>query len=120
NFRSYLEVSGAYNSRASACAAHRKAVRFPRMTTVLRALPGGNRGVNPRQHVAYLSETTALRLTHTYAQEFAQTSRDYVVCVSPNVTRADSSNLNPQEFWNHGIQMVGINYQTPGLMVDLQ
>lgn len=40
--------------------------------------------------------------------------------VSPNVSRSDSSNLNPQEFWNHGIQMVGINYQTPGLMVDLQ
>ncbi|KAL6728359.1 hypothetical protein Aduo_010138 [Ancylostoma duodenale] len=86
----------------------------------LMATAPNSQTMNPRQHVAYLSETTALRLTHTYAQEFAQTSRDYVVCVSPNVTRADSSNLNPQEFWNHGIQMVGINYQTPGLMVDLQ
>ncbi|EPB67729.1 Phosphatidylinositol-specific phospholipase C, Y domain protein [Ancylostoma ceylanicum] len=86
----------------------------------LMATAPNSQTMNPRQHVAYLSETTALRLTHTYAQEFAQTSRDYVVCVSPNVTRSDSSNLNPQEFWNHGIQMVGINYQTPGLMVDLQ
>ncbi|RCN40754.1 Phosphatidylinositol-specific phospholipase C, X domain protein, partial [Ancylostoma caninum] len=86
----------------------------------LMATAPNSQTMNPRQHVAYLSETTALRLTHTYAQEFAQTSRDYVVCVSPNVTRADSSNLNPQEFWNHGIQMVGINCQTPGLMVDLQ
>ncbi|KAK5980401.1 hypothetical protein GCK32_008697 [Trichostrongylus colubriformis] len=47
-------------------------------------------------------------------------SRNYVVCVEPNPSRTDSSNLNPQEFWNHGIQLVGLNYQTPGLMVDLQ
>uniref|UniRef100_A0A7I4YAT9 Phosphoinositide phospholipase C n=2 Tax=Haemonchus contortus TaxID=6289 RepID=A0A7I4YAT9_HAECO len=76
--------------------------------------------MNPRNHVAVLSETTALRLTHTYAQEFSQMSRNYVVSVGPNPSRSDSSNLNPQEFWNHGIQLVGLNYQTPGLMIDLQ
>ncbi|KIH48073.1 hypothetical protein ANCDUO_21861, partial [Ancylostoma duodenale] len=44
----------------------------------LMATAPNSQTMNPRQHVAYLSETTALRLTHTYAQEFAQTSRDYV------------------------------------------
>ncbi|VDM71722.1 unnamed protein product [Strongylus vulgaris] len=96
--------------------------QFLQLKTVndLMATAPNSQTMNPRRHIAYLSETIALRLTHTYAPEFAQTSRDYVVCVSPNVTRTDSSNVNPQEFWNHGIQMVEINYQTPGLMMDLQ
>ncbi|CAJ0600322.1 unnamed protein product [Cylicocyclus nassatus] len=96
--------------------------QFLQLKTVhdLMATAPNSHTMNPRRHIAYLNETTALRLTHTYAPEFAQTSRDYVVCVSPNMTRTDSSNINPQEFWNHGIQMVKINYQTPGLMMDLQ
>ncbi|ETN71248.1 Phosphatidylinositol-specific phospholipase C, X domain protein [Necator americanus] len=54
---------------------------FLQMKTLndLMATAPNSHSMNPRQHVAYLSETTALRLTHTYAQEFAQTSRDYVV-----------------------------------------
>jgi hypothetical protein len=40
--------------------------------------------------------------------------------VAPNPQRVDSSNLNPQEFWNFGFQFVALNYQTPGLMMDLQ
>ncbi|WKY00463.1 hypothetical protein Q1695_014928 [Nippostrongylus brasiliensis] len=86
----------------------------------LMATAPNSQTMNPMQHVAMLNETTALRLTHTYAQEFGQTSRNYVVCLAPNASRTDSSNLNPQEFWNHGIQLVQLNYQTPGLMVDLQ
>ncbi|VDN53685.1 unnamed protein product, partial [Dracunculus medinensis] len=37
-----------------------------------------------------------------------------------NICRVDSSNMNPQEFWNRGVQLVALNYQTPGLMMDLQ
>lgn len=44
----------------------------------------------------------------------------FQVVISPNLSRLDSSNLNPQEFWNHGCQIVEMNYQTPGLMMDLQ
>jgi len=40
--------------------------------------------------------------------------------VYPNAVRVDSSNMNPQEFWNYGVQLVALNYQTPGLMMDLQ
>ena len=28
--------------------------------------------------------------------------------------------MNPQEYWNIGVQLVALNYQTPGLMMDLQ
>jgi len=45
---------------------------------------------------------------------------DYVIRVTPNPMRSDSSNINPQEFWNFGISLVALNYQTPGLMMDLQ
>ena len=40
--------------------------------------------------------------------------------VTPNNIRIDSSNMNPQEFWNFGVNLVALNYQTPGLMMDLQ
>ena len=33
--------------------------------------------------------------------------------------RIDSSNMNPQDFWKCGCQIVAMNYQTPGLMMDL-
>ncbi|CAJ0942150.1 unnamed protein product, partial [Mesorhabditis belari] len=73
-----------------------------------------------REHQPCLNEATALRLMHTYQPEFMQATRDYAIRVIPNTNRVDSSNLNPQEFWNCGVQMVALNYQTPGLMMDLQ
>uniref|UniRef100_A0A914Z205 Phosphoinositide phospholipase C n=1 Tax=Panagrolaimus superbus TaxID=310955 RepID=A0A914Z205_9BILA len=39
---------------------------------------------------------------------------------NPTDVRIDSSNMNPQEFWNFGLNIVALNYQTPGLMMDLQ
>lgn len=33
--------------------------------------------------------------------------------------RIDASNMNPQDFWKCGCQIVAMNYQTPGLMMDL-
>ncbi|GMR41774.1 hypothetical protein PMAYCL1PPCAC_11969, partial [Pristionchus mayeri] len=76
--------------------------------------------MSPSTHLPHIPESVALRLMHTYPAEFAQTTRDYSVVISPNLSRLDSSNLNPQEFWNHGCQIVEMNYQTPGLMMDLQ
>lgn len=34
--------------------------------------------------------------------------------IYPKGTRVDSSNYNPQPFWNVGCQMVALNYQTMG------
>ncbi|CAD6188188.1 unnamed protein product [Caenorhabditis auriculariae] len=86
----------------------------------LLATAPGSTTMNPRKNVATLPEATCLRLMHTYASEFGHTTRDFCVRVTPNASRLDSSNLNPQEFWNNGVQLVGLNYQTPGLMMDLQ
>ena len=35
----------------------------------------------------------------------------------PVGTRIDSSNYDPIPLWNHGIQMVALNVQTPGNLV---
>jgi len=34
-------------------------------------------------------------------------------------TWVPSDSISTQEFWNCGCQLVGLNFQTPGLMVDL-
>ena len=34
----------------------------------------------------------------------------------PAGTRIDSSNYDPIPLWNHGIQMVALNVQTPGTL----
>jgi len=33
---------------------------------------------------------------------------------APHPSRIDSSNYDPLPMWNHGIQMVALNVQTPG------
>uniref|UniRef100_A0A8C9ZHB3 Phosphoinositide phospholipase C n=1 Tax=Sander lucioperca TaxID=283035 RepID=A0A8C9ZHB3_SANLU len=39
--------------------------------------------------------------------------------VRPSSVRLDSSNPNPQGYWKGGVQLVGLNQQTPGAMLDL-
>ena len=38
----------------------------------------------------------------------------------PKGARIDSSNYYPIPFWNHGIHMVALNYQTPGEIHQLK
>ncbi|KAH7731721.1 hypothetical protein AAVH_00619 [Aphelenchoides avenae] len=76
--------------------------------------------LSANKHVLSMNETNCLRNLHNLSALFCQLTRDFVVRVTPNVSRVDSSNLNPQEFWNYGINLVALNYQTPGLMMDLQ
>uniref|UniRef100_A0A672GVH0 Phosphoinositide phospholipase C n=1 Tax=Salarias fasciatus TaxID=181472 RepID=A0A672GVH0_SALFA len=39
--------------------------------------------------------------------------------VRPSSVRLDSSNPNPQGYWKGGVQLVALNQQTPGAMLDL-
>ena len=39
--------------------------------------------------------------------------------VYPNKTRTNSSNFDPLWAWGCGVQMVALNHQTPGRMMDL-
>ncbi|KAF5912542.1 hypothetical protein HPG69_004213 [Diceros bicornis minor] len=67
-----------------------------------------------------IGETKARKLSKLRAHEFILHTRKFITRIYPKATRADSSNFNPQEFWNIGCQMVALNFQTPGLPMDLQ
>ncbi|XP_075862950.1 1-phosphatidylinositol 4,5-bisphosphate phosphodiesterase zeta-1 isoform X3 [Microcebus murinus] len=67
-----------------------------------------------------IGETRARKLSKLKVQEFIFHTKKFLTRIYPKATRADSSNFNPQEFWNIGCQMVALNFQTPGLPMDLQ
>ncbi|EHB15682.1 1-phosphatidylinositol-4,5-bisphosphate phosphodiesterase zeta-1 [Heterocephalus glaber] len=67
-----------------------------------------------------IGETQARKLSKLRVNEFIFHTRKFITRIYPKATRADSSNFNPQEFWNIGCQMVALNFQTPGLPMDLQ
>ncbi|KAL1775653.1 1-phosphatidylinositol 4,5-bisphosphate phosphodiesterase zeta-1 isoform X2 [Sigmodon hispidus] len=67
-----------------------------------------------------IGESRARKLLKLRTHEFIFHTRAFITRIYPKMTRADSSNFNPQEFWNVGCQMVAMNFQTPGLPMDLQ
>ncbi|NWR53902.1 PLCZ1 phosphodiesterase, partial [Bucorvus abyssinicus] len=67
-----------------------------------------------------IGEVKARRLVKHSAREFVGHTSRFITRIYPKGTRATSSNYNPQEFWNVGCQMVALNFQTPGLQMELQ
>nr|KAF6450886.1 phospholipase C delta 4 [Molossus molossus] len=65
------------------------------------------------------TETKAKSLIKEAGNEFVQHNAWQLSRVYPSGLRTDSSNYNPQEFWNAGCQMVAMNVQTAGLEMDL-
>ncbi|RWS23685.1 Inactive phospholipase C-like protein 2 [Leptotrombidium deliense] len=45
-------------------------------------------------------------------------NKSSITHVAPDMSRVDSSNLNAFDFWNCGCQLVAMNYQTGGQMMD--
>ncbi|KAK2188257.1 hypothetical protein NP493_138g02010 [Ridgeia piscesae] len=66
-----------------------------------------------------LSESSALKLANASPEEFVNHNKRFLSRIYPNSMRVDSSNYNPQDLWNCGCQLVALNYQTSGLMMDL-
>ncbi|XP_010226342.1 PREDICTED: inactive phospholipase C-like protein 1 [Tinamus guttatus] len=69
--------------------------------------------------ICSFSEAEANRLANEYPEDFVNYNKKFLSRVYPSAMRIDSSNLNPQDFWNCGCQIVAMNYQTPGPMMDL-
>ncbi|KAM5255048.1 1-phosphatidylinositol 4,5-bisphosphate phosphodiesterase zeta-1 isoform 2-T2 [Hipposideros larvatus] len=67
-----------------------------------------------------IEESKARKLSKLKAHEFILHTTKFITRIYPRAIRANSSNFNPQEFWNVGCQMVALNFQTPGLPMDLQ
>lgn len=65
------------------------------------------------------NEVIANRLANEYPKDFVNYNKRFLARIYPNPMRIDSSNMNPQDFWKCGCQVVAMNYQTPGLMMDL-
>ena len=55
--------------------------------------------------VCTFSENAALRLATSDAEEFVNYNKRFISRITPGTWRVDSSNLNPQDFWNVGCQM---------------
>ncbi|XP_030848839.1 inactive phospholipase C-like protein 2 isoform X2 [Strongylocentrotus purpuratus] len=64
-------------------------------------------------------ENTAEKFANMCPEDYVSHNKRYLSRVYPNPNRVDSTNLNPQDMWNVGCQIVALNYQTPGLMIDL-
>ncbi|NXN97391.1 PLCZ1 phosphodiesterase, partial [Rhinopomastus cyanomelas] len=67
-----------------------------------------------------IGEVKARKLVKHSAREFVSHTSRFITRIYPKGTRTTSSNYNPQEFWNVGCQMVALNFQTPGLKMELQ
>ncbi|CAD5126015.1 DgyrCDS14191 [Dimorphilus gyrociliatus] len=69
--------------------------------------------------VCSMSESSALKLSNHSADHFVNHNKKFLTRVFPNGSRIDSSNYNPQDMWNSGCQLVALNFQTTGTMMDL-
>ncbi|XP_034286042.1 inactive phospholipase C-like protein 1 isoform X1 [Pantherophis guttatus] len=65
------------------------------------------------------SEGEASKIANECPEDFVNYNKRFLSRIYPSAMRIDSSNVNPQDFWNCGCQIVAMNYQTPGPMMDL-
>ncbi|XP_069579552.1 inactive phospholipase C-like protein 1 [Brachyistius frenatus] len=66
-----------------------------------------------------LGEGEAGRLTSESPEDLVMFTKRTLTRVRPSSVRLDSSNPNPQGHWKGGVQLVALNQQTPGAMLDL-
>lgn len=69
--------------------------------------------------VISVPESKAYRYIDTKGEQFVRYTRHKLCRVYPAGYRIDSSNPNPQTFWNCGCQLVALNYQTDGRMMQI-
>uniref|UniRef100_UPI003AAE598C 1-phosphatidylinositol 4,5-bisphosphate phosphodiesterase eta-1 n=1 Tax=Centroberyx gerrardi TaxID=166262 RepID=UPI003AAE598C len=69
--------------------------------------------------VLSFSETRAQSLVNHRAEQFLAFNQRQLSRIYPSAYRIDSSNFNPQFYWNTGCQLVALNYQTEGRMMQL-
>ncbi|KAL2093958.1 hypothetical protein ACEWY4_011270 [Coilia grayii] len=77
-----------------------------------------------REHQQFYENTSfaekkAKKLVKNSGAEFVRHNTRFLSRVYPAGSRTLSSNFNPQEFWNAGIQLAALNFQSLGLSMDL-
>ncbi|PWA22397.1 hypothetical protein CCH79_00016954, partial [Gambusia affinis] len=66
-----------------------------------------------------MAEKKARKLMKSSGSSFIHHNQRFLSRIYPAGSRTSSSNYNPQEFWNVGAQLVALNFQSPGLSMDL-
>ncbi|XP_041835595.1 1-phosphatidylinositol 4,5-bisphosphate phosphodiesterase eta-2 [Melanotaenia boesemani] len=69
--------------------------------------------------VSSLNETVMNQILQLKPGELVRFNQRQLLRVYPSNYRVDSSNFNPQTYWNLGCHMVAMNYQTEGRMLEL-
>uniref|UniRef100_A0AAY4BL27 Phosphoinositide phospholipase C n=1 Tax=Denticeps clupeoides TaxID=299321 RepID=A0AAY4BL27_9TELE len=69
--------------------------------------------------VSSLSETKAHQIMQQKPGQFVHFNQRQLSRIYPSSYRVDSSNFNPQPFWNAGCQLVALNYQSEGRVLQL-
>uniref|UniRef100_UPI00358FD53F 1-phosphatidylinositol 4,5-bisphosphate phosphodiesterase eta-2-like n=1 Tax=Myxine glutinosa TaxID=7769 RepID=UPI00358FD53F len=69
--------------------------------------------------VTSLSESKANQLLQQRVEAFLHFNRRQLSRVYPSSLRVDSSNFSPHLYWSVGCQLVALNYQTSGRMMEL-
>ncbi|CAJ1050550.1 -phosphatidylinositol 4%2C5-bisphosphate phosphodiesterase eta-2 [Xyrichtys novacula] len=76
-------------------------------------------GLNNSWQVSSLNETVMNQILQLKPTELVRLNLRQLLRVYPSNYRVDSSNFNPQPYWNAGCHMVAMNYQTEGRMLEL-
>uniref|UniRef100_A0A3P8ZJS0 Phosphoinositide phospholipase C n=1 Tax=Esox lucius TaxID=8010 RepID=A0A3P8ZJS0_ESOLU len=74
---------------------------------------------SPYWTLCSLGEGEAGRLASESPEDLVSFTKRTLTRVRPSSVRLDSSNPNPQGYWKGGVQLVALNQQTPGAMLDL-
>nr|XP_061795236.1 1-phosphatidylinositol 4,5-bisphosphate phosphodiesterase eta-2-like isoform X1 [Nerophis lumbriciformis] len=69
--------------------------------------------------VSSLNETVMNQILQLKPGPLVRFNQRQLLRVYPSNYRVDSSNFNPQPYWNAGCHMVAMNYQTEGRMLEL-
>ncbi|XP_041639526.1 1-phosphatidylinositol 4,5-bisphosphate phosphodiesterase eta-2 [Cheilinus undulatus] len=76
-------------------------------------------GLTNSWQVSSLNETVMNQILQLKPTELVRLNQRQLLRVYPSNYRVDSSNFNPQPYWNAGCHMVAMNYQTEGRMLEL-
>ncbi|XP_058517451.1 1-phosphatidylinositol 4,5-bisphosphate phosphodiesterase eta-1 [Ochotona princeps] len=70
-------------------------------------------------NVLSFSETRAHQVVQQKSEQFMVYNQKQLTRIYPSAYRIDSSNFNPLPYWNAGCQLVALNYQSEGRMMQL-
>ncbi|XP_010635204.1 1-phosphatidylinositol 4,5-bisphosphate phosphodiesterase eta-1 isoform X1 [Fukomys damarensis] len=70
-------------------------------------------------NVLSFSETRAHQVVQQKSEQFMAYNQKQLTRIYPSAYRIDSSNFNPLPYWNAGCQLVALNYQSEGRMMQL-